>query len=248
MRVLFLDIDGVMNSQASAIYWNRKGLDNGGFSKRHGAFCPIAVSNLTYLLEEVPDLKIVVSSTWRLGETTESMREILKELAGVDPERVIGLTPSMRDFGLESAPEERKEFLRYWLKKYSYNRGLEISWYLLQHPEVTHFVILDDDSDMGALLPFLCKTNFRDGLTQQKTLEIMQRLSFPWVSTAGMYRPEGVVPTPHEDGYLYYGPVDSAKYREKDGWLEERVDSISVVAKSTVTPPLFDRSIFDDRT
>lgn len=136
MRVLFLDFDGVLNSYQSAHFWhsrrdqeqweNNMYRDWGGTLKEYIAmeFCPIAFSNLEELCRRVPDLKIVVSSTWRLGETVETLRDILKpsKLIG---DRIIGVTES-----------------------FSNVRGNEIQKWLDEHPEVTNYVILDDDSDM----------------------------------------------------------------------------------------------------
>ena len=45
-------------------------------------------------------------------------------------------------------------------------RGDEILKYLYEHPEIREAYILDDDRDMGVLLPLLFKTNFNVGLTE----------------------------------------------------------------------------------
>jgi hypothetical protein len=46
-------------------------------------------------------------------------------------------------------------------------RGLEIQEWLDAHPEVERFVILDDECDMAHLEPFMVKTKFDCGLTEQ---------------------------------------------------------------------------------
>lgn len=136
MKVLFLDFDGVLNSLQSAIFWrNRRDQTNwendmyrdwAGTLKEYIAmeFCPIAFSNVEELARRVPDLKIVISSSWRVGETVESLREILKpsKLIG---ERIIDTTESFSNI-----------------------RGKEIQKWLDAHPEVTQYVILDDDANM----------------------------------------------------------------------------------------------------
>ena len=44
------------------------------------------------------------------------------------------------------------------------NRGGEIAEWLAEHPEVEHFVILDDGDDMDHLLPWLVQTDHATGL------------------------------------------------------------------------------------
>jgi histidinol phosphatase-like enzyme len=51
VKILFLDIDGVLNRVPT--------------STQDGKFYKPALINLEYLLNKVPDLKIVVSSAWR---------------------------------------------------------------------------------------------------------------------------------------------------------------------------------------
>lgn len=166
MKVLFLDFDGVLNSHQSAHFWHNKRdqskWENEMYSAWHGTlreyiaqeFCPIAMSNVEELIRRIPDLKIVVSSTWRLGETVESLRKILypSKLIG---DAIIGTTPR---FGGEA-------------------RGHEIHDWLTKHPEVTKFVIVDDDDDMVHLSDRLVNTDswhgftFRDMVKAQEMLE-----------------------------------------------------------------------------
>lgn len=88
-------------------------------------FCPIALGNVEELCRRVPDLKIVVSSTWRLGETVEGLQKILAP-AKVVANAIIDKTPAFKE-----GP-----------------RGNEIQDWLNRNPQVTHYVILDDDADM----------------------------------------------------------------------------------------------------
>ena len=142
MRVIFLDFDGVINSAQSARFWHRRRdqskWENELYSQWPGTikeyianeFCPIALSNLEELMITVPDLKVVVSSTWRLGETVESLQKILypaKPLA----DAIIDVTPSL-------GYKDGKRM----------DRGHEIQDWLDRHPEVTNYVIIDDDGDM----------------------------------------------------------------------------------------------------
>lgn len=141
MKVLFLDIDGVLNSrqQIKALY--RRGEHQGLITD----FCPIACSNLLEVLTEVHDLKIVISSSWRIGKTTEQLQDILME-QGIPPERIIDCTPINYD-----DPEKDE-------------RGYEIQAWLDKNPDVTSFVIVDDNSDMAHLKHRLVQTDHWHGL------------------------------------------------------------------------------------
>lgn len=76
MKVLFLDIDGVLN------LWPKP--------RRTGIFDKTACINLEFLLNKVPDSNIVVSSTWR-SKGLDKMKEILQS-NGIDPRRVVDVT------------------------------------------------------------------------------------------------------------------------------------------------------------
>lgn len=137
MKVIFLDIDGVLNSRQSTTFWhNRRDQEqweNNMYQSWKGTlreyiameFCPIALSNLEELIRRVPDVKVVVSSTWRMGETVESLKKIFSPSKLVS-DAIIDSTPVFRD-----GP-----------------RGNEIQDWIDKHPDITHYVILDDSSDM----------------------------------------------------------------------------------------------------
>lgn len=132
MKVLFLDVDGVLNSVQAVYFYHRR---NKGTVKTewnpYEEFCPIAISNLVGILEAVPDLKIVVSSTWRLGcVTADDLRKIFDPIPLADGQKlikdaIIDRTPAFRD-----GP-----------------RGNEIADWLKKNP-VAQYAIVDDDSDM----------------------------------------------------------------------------------------------------
>lgn len=142
MKVLFLDFDGVINSQQSSIFWHNKRdqskWENEMYSSWTGTlkeylaheFCPIALSNMEELIRRVPELKIVVSSTWRIGENVESLKKILAP-SPLLANAIIDVTPQFR-----------------WRGGDEVDRGHEIKDWLTRHPEVTHYVIVDDDRDM----------------------------------------------------------------------------------------------------
>lgn len=170
MRVIFLDFDGVLNSHQSFNFWHNKRdqskWENELYSEWQGSlkeylameFCPIALNNMEDLIRKVPDLKVVVSSTWRLGETVESLKKIL-EPAKLLSAAIIDVTPHFR-----------------WTKdKEEATRGHEIQDWLDRHPEVTDYVIIDDDSDM---LPSqkerFVKTSFMHGFQYGDKLWVLR--------------------------------------------------------------------------
>ena len=124
MNVIFLDIDGVLNTpnygvQAHAM-WKRT---NGWFKSRDefGAiFDPMAVDCLEYIVHHT-NAKIVVSSSWRKSGF-KVMKDMFK-VRGIDAD-IIGVTPVLNTM-----------------------RGEEIEQWLLKNDYVTNYVILDDDTD-----------------------------------------------------------------------------------------------------
>lgn len=137
MKVIFLDFDGVLNSAASFVLENRIRKGKYMSKKRQAAvlnlppvnetLCHVCTSNFQHILDEVPDAKIVISSTWRQLFDLDWLRAKLVEY-GVDGSRVIDKTPVI-----------------HFRFSQSVDRGVEIKEWLDQHPEVTNFVILDDN-------------------------------------------------------------------------------------------------------
>lgn len=108
---------------------------------------PACVAQLNRITE-VTGAAIVVSSTWRHAE---NIKEILAGW-GITSE-VIGITPA----------------LNRWSESGIYigvERGNEIAKWLADNPNDGCLLILDDDSDMGELLPYLVRTNSYIGLTE----------------------------------------------------------------------------------
>jgi hypothetical protein len=153
MRVIFLDFDGVLNSVASMIYNNRLKLQGLSDIPTNEAFCPISCSNLEYILEELPDVQVVVSSNWRKDKTLNSLQEIFK-INDILPKRMIDTTPIAKD---------------------NY-RGTEVDMYLKEHPEITDFVIIDNDSDMEPYMDRLVQTDSRNGLTFTDAEKVIEML------------------------------------------------------------------------
>lgn len=124
MKVVFLDIDGVLNNQFMHKIDGDKIKTEGGFISKQ---CLDTFNNFI----EQTSAKIVISSTWR---TDEGIDNYLKE-AGLKGE-IIGKTPVLRDrFTL------RGNEIHTWIVENKPLLGLE-------YYDFNRFVIFDDDSDM----------------------------------------------------------------------------------------------------
>lgn len=124
MKIIFLDIDGVLNVIP-------QGRDEFG-AKFHSHF----ENNLKHIIEST-GAKIVISSTWRM-DGLEKMQAMWKArgLAG----EVIDVTPDCT------------QLVKYGTFEYydAVERGHEIQDWINAHPEITSYVIIDDDKDMLA--------------------------------------------------------------------------------------------------
>ena len=91
MKVIFLDIDGVLNMYGASCRT---------FMKPYGQHIePHLVNRLNYILEKVEDLKIVISSSWRFD--MKDLEKQIKEQGFKYWDRVIGKTPVGDARGLE---------------------------------------------------------------------------------------------------------------------------------------------------
>lgn len=126
MKILFLDIDGVVNCVST--------------KQRHRGAIGID-PHMAFMVGKIvldTGCSVVLSSSWRHWE--EGMKEIRRQVVDF-------IDTTGRDL---------------------YGRGKEIQNWLDQHPEVTKYAILDDDSDMlESQLPNFFKTTWAYGLTPE---------------------------------------------------------------------------------
>lgn len=148
MKIIFLDIDGVLNCESA--YRNgecqyQEWIWEDGRKDHYQRFCVRSKELLNKLIDET-GAKIVISSTWR-HSGIEFMKKVWKmeEMRG----EIIGITPSLRTKGLHIP------------------RGMEIAYYLnndlqfehinwdeviqqeyMDKSGVENYIIIDDDSDM----------------------------------------------------------------------------------------------------
>lgn len=159
MKVIFLDIDGVLNHE-NHYKWLTETDEPTPLQRVHpySEFNPESCKILNRIIDET-NAKIVLSSTWRL-DGIPYMNNIFKHV-GIFHE-LYDITPSLAH-------------------KYDTTlcRGKEIDKWLSKHLEVTKYVILDDDTDMEEhQLPFFIKTDpYKDGLNNEvanKVIEILK--------------------------------------------------------------------------
>jgi hypothetical protein len=139
IKVIFLDIDGVLNNQASLA----EGIH----------LLPEKCLLVKRIVEET-DAKIVISSTWRIGEDIKHLRNILWR-SGIPRSAIIDKTPIIDD-GI---------------------RGSEIEEWLKNNNHVIGYIIIDDDSDFfDYQKKFFINTHFTIGITNKdvrKSIELL---------------------------------------------------------------------------
>lgn len=132
MKIIFIDIDGVLNT-ARSVY----------ATGSQETWDPVACKYLQVLLDNNPDLKLVVSSTWRVVKQ-DCLAYFFYN--GFKPEH----------------------FHTQWktpILKLSSHRGLEIQVWLKENP-VDKYCILDDNTDILQEQAFnFIHINERDGIT-----------------------------------------------------------------------------------
>jgi hypothetical protein len=139
MKVIFLDIDGVLNCE-----------DTGG--RRHGRMViePRLAEIVRSIAAAVPDLRVVLSSSWR--EVPARRRQIEKMVL-----------PCFDATPVFDADDDV--------------RGFEIQAWIESTPQVTHYAIIDDADDMlPHQLPHLFRTDTAVGITPELAARIVDHL------------------------------------------------------------------------
>ena len=149
MKVIFLDIDGVMNSE------NRvrelKALEDAGMLDKKALYnWDMPYEGTLLPLKKIVDetgAKIVLSSCWRRNpDKIERLNECFKPYGfQIYDSTCHGLyTEDLKKLGFSPIRCHTK-YTDVTGKKYTTDRGAEIASWLNEHPEVESFVILDDD-------------------------------------------------------------------------------------------------------
>ena len=176
MRVIFLDIDGVLNADC----------DFGGKSKHNpyvssddgNRYCGICRTHVKLLKKIVDrtDAKIVLTSSWK-NDYNDYIRHGYFNRVGkylYNKLRALGL--SIYDTTIKYDFSGGK------------NRGYEISQWLEDHPDVDRWVVLDDekfsDYDFLKITPNLILTDSEYGLWKLPALQAVYKLTGekdPWL-------------------------------------------------------------------
>ena len=164
MKVIFLDVDGVLNSARTVMSDESIETD--------------LIQNLAAIVK-VTNAKIILTSSWRMSPN--ALRTLMDALMWFDLS-ISGCTQEgvdIRDF--EHTRFEGITPTRRYLNSntFTYDRGAEIAMWLLQHDfDVEKFVILDDD-DLDIINWFskeFVKTNFLKGLTKEDAAKAIELL------------------------------------------------------------------------
>lgn len=158
MFIIFLDIDGVLNSVESTVaYHHLRGHPTTIYSETDRLDL-IAIGLLKYLVD-VTDAKIVVSSTWRLNYSLKQFVDIFATYEWAN-------APFIGKTGRGGIGSVRGDEIQEWLDA--------------NKDTVTNYVIIDDDSDMlEDQLPHFVNTSGTTGFTLVNLCEALTILGMP---------------------------------------------------------------------
>lgn len=159
--VLFLDIDGVLNS----ITWqqefrkSQRGPTWGQLSEwareAESSFDLVAIQRLNYIVKRT-DCLVVLASSWRKAHPLPLLTRMLRHV-GFE-HRLFACTPHIHN------------------EAGAVPRGHEIDWWIKQLGGFRTFAIADDDSDMEPWEHRLVQTNCMKGLTDEDAEQLCKLL------------------------------------------------------------------------
>ena len=162
MKVIFLDVDGVLNSEM----WNEKHRNE----VQNGVCIDESKVELLTMIIKKTGAVIVLHSGWRfwLGDKLESLNreaEFLLSLLKKHGIEIYDITP---DFSTEEIRRTKKFSL--------VKAGEIIDWIRVHH--VTEYLILDDlDLYLDEIVPYQIRTNPATGLTGQDAEKAIEMLN-----------------------------------------------------------------------
>lgn len=151
MKVIFLDHDGVIclsNNWGGRMKKQKKygrklsqGIGELPLDARFDDFDKKAIQVLNSILKET-GAEIVVSSDWKRWATTEELG-VYYEQQGII-KKPMDCTPYFRDLMRDGKVPKIGEFDYLYFESLEQERHFEILDYLKDHPEITHWVAIDD--------------------------------------------------------------------------------------------------------
>lgn len=161
MKIIFLDMDGVVNCSE---FFDKTSKERESLTREDESLFwtmmidPEAVERLNTLIER-SGAQVVLSSSWRIAHPLKMVEKYLK-LRGFKSE-LIDKTPNHVLPGMQ---HRRGNHIQVWLDE---NKDKDIE----------KFVILDDDSDMEHLMPYLVQTSWYRGFEEahiEKALKVLE--------------------------------------------------------------------------
>lgn len=140
MKIIFLDMDGVLCTPRASIASDDTGIMS--------YLDPIACLLLKKLIKKT-GAKLVISSTWRKFHDLNGFQAILSANC---PSLGTHIIYNEDDWRTDNDGPQRGDEISRWIEKRSTSDN-----------PVEKFIILDDDSDMGNLMPYLVKCDCYDG-------------------------------------------------------------------------------------
>ena len=145
MKVIFLDIDGVLNYTQ----WYVDDRNPGNLDGEEGDLDPLCVNRIINICNNT-GAKVVISSDWRISWYGTQLR--------------LGRMGLDENYILDKTPE------RIWINipGFDHSRGAEINDWLEMHPECEKYVIIDDRTDFkDNQQPFFIHVNPFVGFTDE---------------------------------------------------------------------------------
>lgn len=152
MKVLFLDIDGVVNKQEN--FRHSKGVTPYPID----SYCAFLVARIV----SYTDCEVVLSSSWRN----------YPDAVQIVTDTVVPILDKTKNIYKKYDPPVFARG-RTWDSSL---RGDEVNEWLSRNPEVTQYAILDDDGDFYDDQP-LFKTTFKEGLTDEIAQKVIEHLN-----------------------------------------------------------------------
>lgn len=176
-RLIFLDIDGVLNIPKYQIYRVETGLCNRG-QETQEVFCPDAMMYLRKLIEET-DAKIVISSSWRILRKDGDFGSKFKDINKLNKYgHLSSWATILKNFLTFKIPESVIIGVTPVIGTANRKRGDEIRQYIQEYEgTIRSFIIIDDSSDMEEFTTtHLVKCTWDDGFTEREYVLARQML------------------------------------------------------------------------